>query len=60
MTADTTLHPWLAQFPTTGRHYITAWFGYARSQGAKTPEAVLEIVARVCARRLAWSMSPST
>lgn len=60
MTTDTALHPWLAQFPGAGRHYITAWFGYAKSQGAKTPEGVLEIVARVCSRKLEWSMSAST
>lgn len=54
------VHPWLAQFPTAGRHYIVAWFGYARSQGAQTPEAVLQIVERVCARKLEWSMSAST
>ena len=55
-----TVHPWLAQFPGAGRHYITAWFGYAISQGAKSPEAILDIVARVAARKLELSMSTST
>jgi hypothetical protein len=55
-----TVHPWLAQFPIAGRHYITAWFSYSVSQGAKTPEAVLQIVERVCSRKLVWSMSRST
>jgi hypothetical protein len=61
MTPETlTVHPWLAPFPAAGRHYITAWFGYAISQGAKSPEAVLQIVERVCSRKLEWSMSRST
>jgi hypothetical protein len=62
MTPETVpaVHPWLAPFSLAGRHYITAWFGYAVSQGAQTPEAVLQIVSRVCARKLEWSMSAST
>jgi hypothetical protein len=55
-----TVHPWLAPFPAAGRHYITAWFAYSVSQGAQTPEAVLEIVTRLCNRKLEWSVSPST
>ena len=55
-----TVHPWLAQFPLAGRHYVIAWFAYARSQGAQTPEAVLQIVERVCSRKMEWSMSAST
>ena len=53
-------HSWLSQFPAADRHYITAWFGYARSQGAQTPADVLQVVTRVCSRKLEWSMSRST
>jgi hypothetical protein len=41
----TALHPWLAQFPTAGRSYVVAWFGYAVSQGAQTPEGALAYAA---------------
>jgi hypothetical protein len=52
--------PWLAQFPAAGRAYVTAWFAYARSQGAATPADILHVVRRVCSRKLEWSMSRST
>ena len=51
---------WLAHFPTASQPYVRAWFGYAVSQQAQTPEAVLEIVQRVCSRKLEWSMTAST
>ena len=54
------VHPWLAQFTQARRAYVVAWFGYAVSQHAETPEAVLQVVQRVCARKLEWSMSAST
>jgi hypothetical protein len=57
---DSGVHPWLAQFAPAGRHYVIAWFNYSVSQRAQTPEGILEIVARVCSRKLEGSMSPST
>jgi hypothetical protein len=60
MSDTLTLHPWVGSFPAASRPYITAWFGYALSQGCRTPEGILEIVERTCHRKLAWSMSAST
>lgn len=58
MTSET--DPWLRQFDQARRAYIVAWFHYARSQHAETPEAVLAIVQRVCARKLEWAATSST
>jgi hypothetical protein len=52
--------PWLSQFPLAGQHYIRAWFSYGVSQGAQTADGVLQIVGRVCGRKLEWSMSTTT
>ena len=54
------IHPWLAAFRPADRHLVKAWFNYAVSQGAKRPEAVVEMVQRVVAAKLAWSVSPTS
>jgi hypothetical protein len=54
------LDPWLRQFSPQAQPLVTAWFGYAVTQGAQSPEGVLEIVARVCGRKLEWSTTPAT
>ena len=54
------LHPWLAAFRPQDQPMIRAWFSYAVSQGARRPEAVVEMVQRVVSAKLAWSVSPTS
>ena len=54
------VHPWLAGFRPPDRPMVSAWFAYAVSQGAKRPEAVVEMVQRVVGSKLAWSVSPTS
>ena len=56
----TPIHPWLAAFRPHDRPMVSAWFGYCVSQGARRPEAVVEMVQRVVAAKLAWSVSPTS
>ena len=47
-TPDTmTVHPWLAGFRPPDRPMVRAWFAYTVSQGARRPEAIVEMVHRV-------------
>jgi hypothetical protein len=55
-----TLDPWLAQFPPQAQPLVSAWFHYGRTQGAATPEALVQIVERVIHRKLDWSITPQT
>ena len=59
-TATATLDPWLAQFPEASQPLIIAWFAYAASQGAQTPEALLAIVERLVSHKLDGSTTPQT
>ena len=54
-----TIHPWLQQFSTVRRHYVTHCFADA-SHGAPSPEVVLEVVAQLCVERMERSTSRST
>jgi hypothetical protein len=56
----TALHPWLAGFRAADRPMVRAWFGYALSQGARRPEALVEVVQRVVAAKRAWSVSATS
>jgi hypothetical protein len=56
----TTVHPWLAQFPAPAQPLVQAWFAYAVSQGAQTPDGLLEIVERIVSRKMDWSTTPET
>ena len=56
----TVTHPWLAHFRPQDQPMIRAWFSYCISQGARRPEAVVEMVTRVVASKLAWSVSPTS
>ena len=56
----TTLDPWLAGFRPADRHMIRAWFNYCISQGARRPEAVVDMVQRVVAAKLDWSVSATS
>jgi hypothetical protein len=55
-----TLDPWLAPFAPQHRPTIRAWFGYCVSQGARRPEEVVEMVSRIVASKLEWSVSPTS
>jgi hypothetical protein len=46
------VHPWLAPFRPQDQPMIRAWFGYCVSQGAKRPEAVVEMVTRMVGDKL--------
>lgn len=59
MTKDR-LHPWLQAFLPHHRPVVRAWFGYAVSQGAKTPEAIVQVVQRLVSTKLEFSVSPTT
>jgi hypothetical protein len=39
---------------------ISAWFAYALSQGARRPEVLVEMVGRVVAAKLEWSVSATS
>ena len=56
----TTLDPWLAGFRPSDRPLVRAWFHYCVSQGARRPEAVVEMVQRVVSAKLNWSVSPTS
>ena len=53
-----TVTTWLSQFPPEAQPLITAWFAYAVSQRPQSPEAVLVVVARLCAHKMDWSTTP--
>jgi hypothetical protein len=54
------VHPWLKPFPAHQRPLVAAWFGYAVSQGARQPGAVVALVSRLVADKLAWSVSSTS
>jgi hypothetical protein len=54
------LDPWLSHFPALAQPLVTAWFAYAASQGAQTPDALLTIVERVVSHKLDWSTTLQT
>jgi hypothetical protein len=58
--AAPTLHPWLAPFRPPDRPMIRAWFSYCLSQGARQPETIVDMVQRVVAAKLDWSVSPTS
>jgi hypothetical protein len=39
---------------------VRAWFSYAVSQGARRPEAIVEMVHRVVSAKREWSVSPTS
>ena len=59
-TIGTALHPWLAGFRPQERPLVRAWFGYAVTQGARRPEAILDLVQRVVSAKLDWSVSATS
>ena len=54
------LHPWLAPFRPQDQPMIRAWFAYCVSQGARRPEAVVEMVTRMVGDKLSWSVSATS
>ena len=54
------VHPWLQAFPAHQRPLISAWFSFAQSQGCRTPESLVEMVQRLVASKLEWSVSPTS
>jgi hypothetical protein len=52
------VHPWLQPFPAHQRPLVAAWFGYGISQGCRTPASLVQLVQRVVASKLEWSVSP--
>jgi hypothetical protein len=52
--------PWLEAFAQHQQPMVRAWFSYALSQGARRPEVVVEMVERVVAAKLEWSVSPTS
>lgn len=54
------IHPWLMAFRPQDRPLVRAWFAYAHSQGARRPEALVEMVQRLVASKLEWSVSPTS
>jgi hypothetical protein len=60
MTTETTVHPWLAAFRPPDRPMVSAWFSYCLSQGARRPEVLVDMVQRVVAAKLDWSVSPTS
>ena len=54
------LHPWLAGFRPQDRPLLRAWFAYCVSQGARRPEAVVEMVQRMVGDKLSWSVSATS
>jgi len=60
LTPAPVLYPWLAGFPAADRPMISAWFAYALSQGARRPEVLVEMVQRVVAAKLEWSVSATS
>ena len=55
-----TLDPWLAPFLPQDRPLVRAWFAYCVSQGARRPEAIVEMVTRMVGDKLSWSVSPTS
>jgi hypothetical protein len=55
MEPEMTRDPWLRQFPEQAQPLVIAWFCYAAGQGAQSPEAVLEVVARLTRHKLDWA-----
>ena len=39
---------------------MRAWFSYALSQGARRPEAIVELVGHLVASKLDWSVHPTS
>ena len=58
--APAPVHPWLAGFRAADRPMVSAWFAYALSQGARRPEVRVDLVGRVVASKLAWSVSSTS
>ena len=56
----TPVHPWLAGFRPPDHPMVRAWFAYAVSQGARHPDTVVDMVHRVVAAKLEWSVSPTS
>ena len=54
------VHPWLAPFRPPDRLMVRAWFNCAVSQGARRPEAVVEMVSRLVGDKLSWSVSATS
>ena len=52
------VHPWLRPFSPPQRALVAAWFFYGVTQGASTPDALVRLVGRVVAGKLAGSVSP--
>jgi hypothetical protein len=55
-----TLHPWLKGFLPHQRPLVSTWFSYGLSQGCRTPESLVQLVGRLVASKLEWSVSPTS
>jgi hypothetical protein len=58
--ATPALHPWLAGFRPKDQPMIRAWFAYCLSQGARRPEAIVDMVQRVVSAKLEWSVTTTS